>query len=63
MNSTTYSLTKMRHHIDLINKIFCRNPLTTLEDEVNTLALAMRKLEKQVKAAKSKDILPKFKGK
>uniref|UniRef100_A0A1B6EW46 FH2 domain-containing protein n=1 Tax=Cuerna arida TaxID=1464854 RepID=A0A1B6EW46_9HEMI len=42
-------------------KSTARNSLATIEEEVKALATALRRLDKQVKAAKSKDILPKFK--
>ncbi|KAG8282955.1 actin binding, variant 2 [Homalodisca vitripennis] len=42
-------------------KSTARNSLATIEEEVKALATALKRLDKQVKAAKSKDILPKFK--
>lgn len=45
------------------NVFYSRTPLANLKEEIVTLASAVRTLDKQVKASKSKDILPKFKGK
>ncbi|XP_054275159.1 inverted formin-2-like isoform X2 [Macrosteles quadrilineatus] len=38
-----------------------KNPLSSLEEEVKTLAASVRKLEKQLKGAQSKEVLLKFK--